>query len=912
MRKILEKSFPGRVMLMLSCSMTLSWMFTESVDFYYQYQRAQKEILEGVEWELNSVVSQEGIRFGQGAQQVRVLLNLWRGLPEVDRFSSISQSSPRTVFVPFDSSVSDPVRVRRAQQVLEVFGAGATQEHIDAFLILPDVGFVFYHPESRDLDYLRRKVLALSKLHSGRAIQGYEWGLPYIGPHGCNCVSVVRSLADGVMAGVSVRIGELAVANQEWLGHARFIMRDGSGLLIPGANAQSVLADTAPLLRGLPACRSSGARRVGDYYALCQWLPNPQWEIIALYPAKIAAINALSEFSVTVPLTLAAQLLLLLVVFVTLKRQLGRPLQHIVDIIDTFKPNEYNRRLPEERQDELGRIAKAYNTLLTTIATHYKTLERKVRERTRELDEAKRIAEQMSDRKSEHMSSISHEIRTPLNGIAGALELLERGSLSLDQKELVATAKLSSSHLLKIVNNLLDLSRIEAGQLQLSLSQTDLLSLLDEAMLTVSVPAQEKQLTLRTLVAADVPLEVRMDALRVSQILINLLGNAIKFTAQGEVKLRVARRGERLEFEVEDSGQGIALERQLDIFKPFVQASAHSSGSGLGLAIASRLAGLMGGEILLDSMENKGSRFTLLLSLEQGHSSPRGTGEIKAPILLHPQLKEWGWTPLEADNPLLVEPELAWLPGRLWRRLEGESVTTTGVIVSPWSLQVLLVDDIAINRDIVGRMLRELGHESFIVSNGVQALAMGREQTFDLVLLDIRMPEMDGLEVTRRWRAVDGDQLDPETPIFALTANAMMEERERALEAGMQGYLSKPVSLEKLAGVLGLAAKMQLVRGKELSPNFILQRPMLDLSEEQVAEKLRSTLLELADNIDAAWKAQRGIELQHLLHVVQGCAGQSRRNDIRLAAERLEIELRQGAWPEEAQIKRLRWHLEKE
>ncbi|MGF6401573.1 CheY-like chemotaxis protein [Pseudomonas frederiksbergensis] len=362
---------------------------------------------------------------------------------------------------------------------------------------------------------------------------------------------------------------------------------------------------------------------------------------------------------------------------------------------------------------------------------------------------------------------------------------------------------------MSIINNLLDFSRIEAGQLELSYEQTAIFSMLDRALLTINLGGQEKGLELRTQVAANVPRSMSVDGVRVQQILINLLANAVKFTAQGGVYVWVERRAEMMAIAVQDTGNGIPEDNQLDIFMPFIQVRAHDNGSGMGLAIASRLASLMGAEILLSSQVGVGSTFTMLLPIRD----PDGPSlvfsarlPVPVPVALQPQLSIWGIETQPGDSPLLDMPELVYLPGRLWQKISailfeekfvGEKLIS--IARCPWILKVLIVDDLQINRDIVRKMLHALGHHSYSASSGEEALSLGRAHVFDWVLVDIRMPDMEGLQVTRLWRDMSKGILDPDTPIMALTASTLPVDRHKARAVGMNGYLVKPLSLEQLA-----------------------------------------------------------------------------------------------------------------
>lgn len=299
-------------------------------------------------------------------------------------------------------------------------------------------------------------------------------------------------------------------------------------------------------------------------------------------------------------------------------------------------------RLPVKRMDELGMIAIAYNKLLDALNEQYDTLEMKVEKRTLALAKSKQAAEQANRRKRVHLTTISHEIRTPLNGALGAVELLQNTALTPEQYRLAETARQCSHSLLAIINNLLDFSRIESGQMTLSQEKTALLPLLDQAMLTIHSQALNQSLFLSTYVSSDVPLSVELDSQHLKQILINLLGNAIKFTQQGHISLNVECKDNQLCFTVEDTGSGIDSQHQQAIFSPFVQACDHRHGTGLGLTIADNLARMMGGKITLSSQLGQGSRFTLSLPYHGRIPAKPFNSELSAPPSLHPQLSAWG------------------------------------------------------------------------------------------------------------------------------------------------------------------------------------------------------------------------------------------------------------------------------
>ncbi len=597
-------------------------------------------------------------------------------------------------------------------------------------------------------------------------------------------------------------------------------------------------------------------------------------------------------------------LLLTLALSLLLRYYLAIPLWNFVNIIGATGPHAMEPRLPVKRMDELGQIARAYNSLLDTLNEQYDTLEMKVEKRTLALAKSKQAAEQANRRKRVHLTTISHEIRTPLNGALGAVELLQNTELTAEQYRLTETARQCSHSLLAIINNLLDFSRIESGQMTLSQEKTALLPLLDQAMLTIHSQASSKSLLLSTNVSSDVPLSLELDSQRLKQILINLLGNAVKFTPQGHISLNVERLDKQLCFTVEDSGCGIDTQHQQAIFNPFVQTCDHRHGTGLGLTIADNLARMMGGQITLFSQLGLGSRFSLSLPYHGITPVKPFKDELCAPLSLHTQLSAWGILCRPVNNESFPsqpgsfsDKELSYLPGRLYTKVEKYLSSHHSPIPSAqglqqnlplqsWHMSILLVDDAETNRDITGMMLRQLGHQVTLAESGEVALHLGQSQSFDLVLMDIRMPGMDGLTTTRCWRE-DINNRDNRCMITALSANTNPDEKIKAYQAGMNHYLSKPITFCQLAEVLDLAAQFQLERDISLSPHISTPRPLLNLDDDLLRLELSQSLKVLVQQ--ASESLTHTPTLSHVIHTLKGCAGQAGFIELQEAAIQLEI-----------------------
>jgi CheY-like chemotaxis protein/anti-sigma regulatory factor (Ser/Thr protein kinase) len=359
-------------------------------------------------------------------------------------------------------------------------------------------------------------------------------------------------------------------------------------------------------------------------------------------------------------------------------------------------------------------------------------------------------AEAANHAKSQFLANMSHEIRTPLNGLLGMVHVIEREGLPAEQAQRLNIVRDSGQSLLAILNDILDLSKIEAGQIELEARDFDLQSIVDEACQPFVDLAAEKTLAVSMTVTPRAQGCWRGDDMRIRQVLGNLVSNAVKFTASGAIAVTVERVAEGLAFAVADTGMGVAPEALPRLFDKFVQADASTTrrfgGSGLGLAICRELVEAMGGRLEAESAEGVGSTFTFVLPLTK-----------------------------VSDEQVLAVREA---PRAAPENLEAK---------------VLAADDNPVNQLLLQALLQPLGVQLTQVGDGRAAVAAWQAEHFDVVLMDIQMPEMDGVEATRAIRALEAQSGRPHTPILALSANVMRHQVSEYLAAGMDGFIPKPI-----------------------------------------------------------------------------------------------------------------------
>jgi signal transduction histidine kinase/ActR/RegA family two-component response regulator len=487
-------------------------------------------------------------------------------------------------------------------------------------------------------------------------------------------------------------------------------------------------------------------------------------------------------------------------------RRITQPLRALRDGAEAVGRGDFTRRIERFSNDECGELASSFNRMTENLQTSRATLEETVttlratqeqlmqREaRLRESEEAARaardVAETASRAKSEFLANMSHEIRTPMNAIIGMSNLLTHQTLAPEQREFAETIRTSADALLEIIDDILDISKIEAGRLEIVPRTTDIRACVADVAERFAPRCAEKRLSLSVQVAADFPASVTTDGARVRQILSNLIGNACKFTERGTITVSAGRAPDlgpdHLRFAIEDTGIGIPPDRIDRLFKPFSQVESSAKrrfgGTGLGLAISRRIVELLGGTIAVQSTPGSGSRFQFTIHAPVAPRQATALTDENAP------------PPAAASASAQADPDFA-------RRRP---------------LRLLVVEDNPINTKVLLLILGKLGYRADTAENGIEALRCLARQTYDAVFMDLQMPEMDGLEATRKLRETISAAAPPY--IMALTANARAEDRDACFAAGMHDFVSKPARLDKIGAALERAHDWLIARAASAS-----------------------------------------------------------------------------------------------
>jgi two-component system, sensor histidine kinase len=542
---------------------------------------------------------------------------------------------------------------------------------------------------------------------------------------------------------------------------------------------------------------------------------------------------------------------------------LARPLSFLQAGITSVREGRFEPIQVSRTGDEIEYLGESFNRMIETLAAskeeirqHQELLELRIRQRTGDLEKAMHAALAASQAKSEFLANMSHELRTPMNGLLGMVDLVLDSGLGADQREQLETAQRCAYSLLALLNDILDLSKIEAGKMLLEKIPFNISEVLQDCVKSQSAKAAQKRIDLRYEVEASSSFEVLGDPLRVRQIVANLLSNAIKFTERGWVHVSLAGKSTadgriEMEIKVADTGSGIPTDKLPTIFEKFTQADGSITrkygGTGLGLAITRRLVKLQGGEVRVESQPGHGSTFTVVLTCD-------------------------------------AAPDRLTVPAAVSANGLGTATLTPGA-------RLLLVEDNLVNQKVVLAILRKKGYQIDVANHGREALSRldSPDSIYNLILMDVQMPVLDGLETTRcirrnpRWESI---------PIIAMTAHAMNGDRERCLQAGMDAYISKPVQPAHLVSTIEKHLATPTARPREFKAldRNLSDRLMLD--DSGLVNGILQLFLQLAperiDRLESAANNADIVTLDQEAKMIGAAAKQLASSGLGECARRIE------------------------
>ncbi len=579
-----------------------------------------------------------------------------------------------------------------------------------------------------------------------------------------------------------------------------------------------------------------------DEYLAVTKLNGPNWYFITVFPKSLLQKQAFASARIILFAGLISLLIEAIIIFLILHRQLSAPLSHLMKATESITEGNLDVELDSNRRDELGRLAYLFNHMAHQLRSSFaklaqanEELELRVEERTIELKQAKETADSANKAKSEFLANMSHELRTPLNGILGYTQILQRSSLDRKEQQGIGIIHQCASHLLTLINDILDLAKIEARKMELDLKEVALSSLLQGVVEICRIRAEQKGVAFCYSPQAELPSFVSTDEKRLRQVLINLLSNAIKFTNAGTVTFKVSlvdddrqnanpSQSYKIRFQIEDTGIGMHPEQLEKIFLPFEQVGStdkQSEGTGLGLAISQKIVGMLGSSIQVESVAGVGSIFWFEVELAEAH---------------------------------------------MREQLEARLSANTIVGFKGDKRRILVVDDRWENRLVLKNLLEPIGFEIFEANNGQVGLAEAIRIQPDLTITDISMPEMDGYELLKQLRQLPefADAI-----LFVASASVYESDFHESIAAGANEFLPKPLQADRLFELLQQYLQLEWIHKTNFHQVTTTSQPEAGILEQDPTEMVLPSSQELSVLYDLARKGLVHNLLQQLEQLEQ-------------------------------------------